>query len=100
MVDPTTIGQCTGLRDSKRTEEYPKGQLIFEWDIIRTSEDCEPVYTVYWCGAREYPAYDVDPEIDTDSNGLAYLYGAGHDIEIIGTIHDNPELMEGKPCQS
>jgi hypothetical protein len=24
-VDPATIGQCTGLRDSKRTDECPNG---------------------------------------------------------------------------
>jgi len=30
------VCQYTGLKDSKRTEEYPEGQEIYEGDIIAT----------------------------------------------------------------
>ncbi|MFB5758942.1 hypothetical protein [Paenibacillus medicaginis] len=29
-VDPETVGQYTGLKDSKRTQEFPEGQEIYE----------------------------------------------------------------------
>ena len=34
-VDPETVGQYTGLKDSKRTAEYPEGQPIYEGDILQ-----------------------------------------------------------------
>ena len=34
-VIPETFGQYTGLRDCKRTEEYPEGQEIYEGDIVK-----------------------------------------------------------------
>jgi hypothetical protein len=43
-VDPATIGQCTGLRDSKRTGEYPKGQLIFEGNRVLVEGYRAPIY--------------------------------------------------------
>ena len=33
-VAPETVGQYTGLKDCKRTEEYPDGQKIFGGDIV------------------------------------------------------------------
>jgi uncharacterized phage protein (TIGR01671 family) len=33
-LDNIIAEQCTGLRDCKRTEEYPEGQLIYEGDIV------------------------------------------------------------------
>lgn len=78
-VIPETIGQYTGLTDKN-------GKKIFEGDILRATPNCD-VYIghVYyedaqWFGARDYLAYAV-----------AYS-GA----EIIGNIHDSPELLEVK----
>lgn len=33
-VDPETVGQFIGLKDFKRTKEYPEGQEIYEGDYI------------------------------------------------------------------
>ena len=33
-VKPETVCQYSGLRDDKRTEEYPEGQRMFEGDIV------------------------------------------------------------------
>jgi len=41
-VIPDTVGQFTGLRDNKRTEEYPDGQKIYEGDLYKTQN---PFYT-------------------------------------------------------
>lgn len=80
-VDPSTVCEFTGLTDKN-------GREIFEGDVIRTDEDEFPVYTVVWQGKWKYPAFDVEPQIDCDSNGLSYLNAAGYNIEIISSIHD------------
>ncbi len=33
-VEPETVGQYIGLKDKKRTEEFPEGQEIYEGDIL------------------------------------------------------------------
>ena len=88
VVDPSTVGQYTGLTDKNERK-------IFDGDIINACEDGEDyIYTVRWCGGA-YPAFDVKPDIDCDSNGLSYLYWFGAGIEVIGNIHDNQEMVGG-----
>lgn len=84
-----TIGQYTGLKDKN-------GKRIFEGDIIRTTEDGCPVYAVKWGGEWNYPAFDVSPQIENcECNGLSYLANDFcYEMEVIGNIHDNPELIE------
>ena len=73
QVDRLTVGQYTGIRDKN-------GRLVFEGDIVRAKgvageEVIEPV---------RYVGYEYQP---FDYIGLT-------DFEIIGNIHDNPELIE------
>lgn len=85
-VDPATIGQCTGLRDSKRTEEYPKGQLIFEGDILDEG------------GYRFAVVFDQNWarfKLLHDGRAIQYPeWNRGIRMEKIGNIHDNPELLQ------
>ena len=87
-IDPKTVGQYTGLTI--------KGEKLFEHDQIRFREtvfDDWEYGTVVWCGKSDYPAFDVEPWIDCDCNGLSYIK-MDCEVEIVGNKWDNPELLE------
>lgn len=110
-VIPETIGQYTGLKDKNGTK-------IFEGDIIRYSDsgeyemyleslECPEEYDginfknmwtideVVYGTATNYPAFDLNRH-DWEVNGLSNLSESGcYFYEVIGNIHDNPELLRG-----
>jgi len=87
-VDPASVGQFTGLKDSKN------GREIYEGDVCKYLMDGVWNYGyVFWdqggfalkvfrMGQTFIPVPD-DGETMTDR------------FEVIGNIHDNPELIEG-----
>ena len=88
-VDPATVGQYTGLKDKN-------SKRIFEGDIIKIPDDYDEfglnageIYEVYFiCGGfRLKPKY-------TKARG--YWLEDDETVEVIGNIHDNPELLEVK----
>lgn len=90
IVDPETVGQYTGLKDKN-------GKRIFEGDIVQWKDENFNNYTsvVEWCGEKwNYPAFDLAKH-DYECNGLQYVH-EDCIIEVIGTIYDNPELLEMK----
>ena len=80
LVDPKTIGQFTGLLDKN-------GKKIFDDDIIKFRGK---IYLVSW--HDKFACFAIFIPNDLDS-GLK-IYDA-KECEIIGNIHDNPELLEG-----
>lgn len=83
IVEPETIGQYTGLSDKS-------GVKIFEGDIvniIRAEEN----------GKVEWRENDAAFEVVGDCLEASFLENLyGHDVEVIGNIHDNPELLKGE----
>ena len=90
-VYPETVGQYTGLTDKN-------GKKIFEGDIVQYQPEywCEPLQSVveYYADKWNYPAFDLKDH-NYEANGLQCTYEEGG-CEVIGTIYDNPELLEVK----
>lgn len=86
LIDPSTICQCTGLKDKN-------GKLIFENDILSGHIDVEfpedetrkrvVWYENGWC--TNEPGCDDHEELDDFDS---------ENFEVIGNIFDNPELLE------
>ena len=86
-VDPDTVGQYTGLTDKN-------GKKIFEGDIVKSCE-YDDIYFVRYFNDDNYPAFDCVPDVPLcECNGLAFLVNT-EGCEIIGNVHDNPELLRG-----
>lgn len=79
-VIPETVGQYTGLTDKN-------GNKIFEGDIVDILTENEEIGVV---------AYDDGGFlVNADGFCVDFINNInGTDVEVIGNIHDNPELLE------
>lgn len=76
-VEEDTIGPFTGLHDKN-------GKEIYEGDIVRY--DMGGKREVSYCVSGGYAGFDLSPAFHDEEHHLT-------DVEVIGNIHDNPELL-------
>ena len=82
-VTPETVGQFTGLTDKN-------GKKIFEGDIVKFSH---PAYEEEIVGAVDWE-YNETGYVIREKYGYTTFDYHGEFYEVLGNIHDNPELLE------
>lgn len=81
-IIPETVGQFTGIKDKKE-------RVVFEHDIVKAYD---PLDEISFIGVVKY--FDGSFYI-CDTDFCSYYRWMDYEIEVIGNIYDNPELMGG-----
>lgn len=79
-VIPESIGQYTGLTDKN-------GKKIFEGDIVTIPS--------YRGGKHKTVVYFKNGKFAVDGSNYSFKDISPRNMEVIGNIHDNPELLKG-----
>lgn len=80
-VDPESVGQYTGIIDKNN-------KRVFEHDIVKAYDLIEEISFI---GVVKY----LDGSFCIcDTDFCSYYHWEYYEVEVIGNIHDNPELLK------
>lgn len=88
-VDPETVGQYTGLTDKNGTKIF-EGDIVRFIDIDFDGSERKAVGVMTW--NRKAANFDIVKGTYRLDFHYPTLF---EEIEVIGNIHDNPELLKG-----
>jgi uncharacterized phage protein (TIGR01671 family) len=105
-VDPETVGQYIGLDDTKGVQIFEGDiikycdreayEMMEEWDAESAGREAPDYWTigvVEWMGKYNNFSFDLrDHELEF--NALNVSAEERNILEVIGNIHDNPELLK------
>lgn len=89
MIDPSTICQCTGLKDKN-------GKLIWENDIVKDKHG--NFYKAFWQDNYyqfSWICIKSDNKLFIEAKWNLWSFKS-FEIEVIGNIFENPELLESE----
>ena len=92
-INPDTLCQYTGLTDKN-------GKKIWENDIVTITIECDDYFNLSETGIVEYSYGQYELKVKTTDGKEAYsnlinkLSEAPFEIEKLGNIFDNPDLLE------
>ena len=86
-VIPETVGKCANLKDKN-------GKLIYEGDLLRftNSDNEQSIYKVFYDDV--YAGYRIQEIGLGGLDEMSNWEDSREYFEVIGNIHDNPELLE------
>lgn len=88
VVEPKTVGQFTGLLDVKQKE-------IYEGDIVDFGLNAVVKYHPFLCSFI-LDCENKEPHFNDSYSELGYMKKQCEKFVVIGSIHDNPELLNNK----